>query len=84
MTKKRNNIADACRDEAQAAFAQARTAKKRAKTLRTVAATRRAGALLDEDRSPGLRREAKRRSKASSSGSGRRATSTSGTTSGRR
>ena len=146
MSKKRAGLpsmSDACHDEATAAFAQARTSKHRARMLRAVAAARRAGALLDDERGPGLRREAvlsereavnhegmarvyeaeahraesqasaeesiaerksveqrrtpwhdtaesasqrqsaKRRSKASSSASGKRATSTSGTTNGR-
>ena len=58
MTKKLPTMADACRDEAIAALAQAKTSKERARSLRVVAASRRAGALLDAVRGAGLRREA--------------------------
>src|SRR4051794_10192762 len=58
MKKRSISIADACHEEAAAAFDQARTSKKRAATLRVVAAVRRAVAVFDEERGGGLRREA--------------------------
>src|SRR5215813_6452223 len=58
MKKKISSVAAACRDEATAALEQAKASKKRAHTLRIVAAARRAAALHDEERASGLRREA--------------------------